>query len=47
MIDQNNFSIGACTLVLQIMPSCVRDVTVDKVHMSGIDPVSMTCVLPV
>ena len=33
MIDQNNFSIGACTLVPQITwPFCARDVIVDKVH---------------
>ena len=34
MIDQNNFSIGACTLVPKIMrPSCACDVIVDKVHI--------------
>ena len=33
MINQKNFSIGACTLVPQITrPSCARDVIVDKVH---------------
>ena len=33
MMDQKNFSIGACTLVPQITrPSCARDIIVDKVQ---------------
>ena len=39
MIDQKNFSVGACTLVPQLTwPPCACDVIVDEVHCSLVWP---------